>query len=763
MSRIPWSIDLALLILAAVTLAAGGACIAFGLPSFARVVWLLGALPVLFALTVSVARAVARRQAGIDVLAWLAIGLAIALDETLTAAVIALMLASGRTLERYAQDRAQREMTALLARAPRQATRFENGEWRSVAVETLVPGDRLLVRSGECVPVDGTLTDDAELDESMLTGESSIQRRRSGENACSGAVNAGAPFDMVARTTAGDSTFAGIVRMVARAQRERSPSVRLADRYAAFFVLASLLVAGIAWVLTGDVTRALAVLVVATPCPLILAVPVAIVSGMSRCSKRGILVKGGGALERLAQATILFFDKTGTLTGGRARIVAIECETDVGAAEVLRFAASLGQASGHVISDALTVAARERRIDLSPPSVVVETAGEGVTGRVGNRTVAIGKFGYVSACSAIAPWSDAFLKRVGNEGGAAVFVGVDGIMIGAIQMADQVRLETPRALRLLKREGVERLVMLTGDRRDIAQAVGELLGVTDVRAEQTPTDKLVAIQAARKEGVTIMVGDGVNDAPALAAADVGIAMGARGAAASSEAADVVLLVDRLDRLVDAIRIARRSRRIALESVVAGMSLSVVAMMVAAAGFLQPIVGAVIQEVIDVVVIVNALRVSLVRPRPTNARLDDADVERLRREHTALSPLLDQIRDLADRLPRLSGAAIASELVQMIDSLDERLLPHERADDRDVYARLAPLLGGEDPLAAMSGAHREIFKMVRSLRQMVADLPRDGTNAMQVQAIQRLLYGLEAIVRLHCAQEEELFHAVGADA
>ncbi|MCR4466833.1 heavy metal translocating P-type ATPase [Burkholderia sp. SCN-KJ] len=763
MSRIHWSIDLVLLVLAAVTLAAGGVCVAFDLPSFARVVWLVGALPVLLALTVSVARAVARRQAGIDVLAWLAIGLAIALDETLTAAVIALMLASGRTLERYAQDRARREMTALLGRAPRQATRFENGEWRSVGVETLVPGDRLLVRSGEFVPVDGTLTDDAELDESMLTGESSTQRRRSGESACSGVVNAGAPFEMVARTTAGDSTFAGIVCLVARAQRERSPSVRLADRYAAFFVLASLLVAGIAWLLAGDVARALAVLVVSTPCPLILAVPVAIVSGMSRCSKRGILVKGGGALERLAQATILFFDKTGTLTGGRARIVAIECGADVGTDDVLHFAASLAQASGHVISDALTVAARERRITLSPPSVVVETAGEGVTGRVDGRTVAIGKFGYVRACSTAAPWSDAFLKRVGNEGGAAVFVGVDGVMIGAIQMADQVRLETPRALRLLKREGVARLVMLTGDRRDIAQAVGELLGVTDVRAEQTPTDKLAAIQAARKEGVTIMVGDGVNDAPALAAADVGIAMGARGAAASSEAADVVLLVDRLDRLVDAMRIARRARRIALESVVAGMSLSIVAMTIAAAGLLPPIAGAVIQEVIDVAVIVNALRVLLVRPRPTDARLADVDVEQLKREHAALSPLLDQIRDLADRLPHLSGAAIAGELVRLIDSLDERLLPHERADDRDVYARLAPLLGGEDPLAAMSGAHREIFRMVRSLRQMVADLPGDAANATQVQAIQRLLYGLEAIVRLHCAQEEELFHAVGADA
>lgn len=763
MSRIRWSTDLVLLVVAGVALAAGGVCVAFGLPSFARVVWLLGTLPVLLALTVSLAKAVAKRQAGIDVLAWLAIGLAIALDETLTAAVIALMLASGRALEQYAQNRAQREMTALLGRVPLQATRFENGEWRSVAPETIRPGDRLLVRSGECVPVDGTLTDDAELDESMLTGESSTQRRRSGESACSGVVNAGAPFEMVARTMAGDSTFAGIVRMVERAQHERSPSVRLADRYAAFFVLAALLVAGMSWLLTGDVARALAVLVVATPCPLILAVPVAIVSGMSRCSKRGILVKDGGALERLAQATILFFDKTGTLTGGRARIVAIECGTDVGTENVLRFAASLAQASGHVISDALTVAARERRINLSLPSVVMETAGEGVTGRVDDRTVVIGKFGYVSACSAVALWSDAFLKRVGNEGGAAVFVGVDGVMIGAIQMADQVRLEAPRALRLLKREGVERLIMLTGDRRDIAQAVGELLGVTDVRAEQTPTDKLAAVQAARKEGVTIMVGDGVNDAPALAAADVGIAMGARGAAASSEAADVVLLVDRLDRLVDAMRIARRSRRIALESVVAGMSLSVVAMTIAAAGFLQPIAGAVIQEVIDVVVIVNALRVLLVRPRLTNAGLADVDVEQLKREHTALSPLLDQIRDLADRLPQLSGATLTRELGQVIDSLEERLLPHERTDDLDVYARLAPLLGGEDPLAAMSGAHREIFRMVRSLRQMAVDLPRDGTNTTQVHTIQRLLYGLEAIVRLHCAQEEELFHAVGGDA
>lgn len=415
-----------------------------------------------------------------------------------------------------------------------------------------------------------------------------------------------------------------------------------------------------------------------------------------------------------------------------------------------------------MISDALTVAARERGVGLSAPSAVLETPGEGVTGSVDGHTVTIGKFSFVAACSTPAPWSDAFVARVGGQGGAAVFVGVDGAMIGAIELADELRLETPRALRLLKREGVERLVMLTGDRRDIALAVGELLGVTDVRAEQTPTDKLAAIQSARKDGVTIMVGDGVNDAPALAAADVGIAMGARGAAASSEAADVVLLVDRLDRLVDAIRIARRARRIALESVVAGMSLSALAMAVAAAGLLPPIAGAVIQEVIDVVVIVNALRVLLVRAKPSEARPSGLDVEQLKREHAALSPLLDQLRDLADRIPGLPAATIASESARLIGVLDARLLPHERADDRDVYARLAPLLGGEDPLAAMSGAHREIFRMVRALRQMVADLPREHADAAGAQAIQRTLYGLEAIVRLHCAQEEELFHAVGAD-
>ncbi len=773
MPRFSLPVDFVLLIASAVTMVAGAVLAAVGMSAGADRLWLAGALPVMLALTVTIAKAMLRRQPGVDILAWLAIGLALVLRETLTAAVIALMVASGRALERYASNRAKREMTALLSRAPRTAVRFEDGQWREVALDDVCPGDRLLVRGGAFVPVDGSLTGIAEVDESMLTGEAAVRRRSAGETVCSGVVNAGAPFEMIASAAARESTLAGIVRMVQSAQRERGPAVRLADRYAAYFVLASLLLAGAGWLAAGNVARALAVLVVATPCPLILAVPVAIVSGMSRCAKRGVLVKGGGALERLAQASILFFDKTGTLTGGRARLVSIDCAPDVQTDSVLRWAASLAQASGHLISEALTIAARERNVALLPPVSVEETPGAGLTGKVDGRTVTIGGFAYVAARAAAGPWSERFLSDMAYEEGAAVFVALDGIMIGAIRMADQLRLETPRALRLLKREGIHRLVMLTGDRRDVADTVGALLGVTQVQAEQTPADKLHAVEAARAEGVVIMVGDGVNDAPALAAADVGVAMGARGAAASSEAADVVLLVDRLDRLVDAIRIARRSRRIAVESVSAGMGLSIAAMIVATFGYLPPIAGAVLQEAIDVIVIVNALRASLAsRSSVASAtslagsagigEFAQVDIDQLKTEHAALAPVLKQIRDLADGLPHLPGAAVAKALSVLSDSLDRQLIPHERSDDADVYPRLAPLLGGEDPLAAMSGAHREIFRMTRLLKQMTANMPSDGPDLRRMQEVQRLLYGLEAIVRLHCAQEEELFHAVRAE-
>jgi heavy metal translocating P-type ATPase len=762
MQRVLRSIDLALLLVAALSLIVGLIFAALGRRAIADASWTLGALPVGLALLVSIVQALRRREVGADVLALLAIGFALTLGESLTAAVIALMLASGHALENYAQQRARREMTALLARAPRDANRFESGEWRHVQLDVVQPGDRLLVRSGEFVPVDGTLGNHAQLDESALTGESQVQPRAPGEAVRSGGVNAGAAFEMVAAATARDSTFAGIVRMVESAQRERSPSARLADRYALLFIPVTLGVAGASWLLSGDVVRALAVLVAATPCPLILAVPVAIVSGISRCAKRGVLVKGGGALERLAQATILFFDKTGTLTGGHARLVAVESEPGTTADEVLRWAASLAQASAHVISEAVTVAARERKLSLALPCKVAERPGAGLKGEVEGRGVAIGSFDYVSTVASPAPWSAAFLQRVAHEGASAVFVGVDGSMIGAIHLADQIRLETPRALRLLRQEGIGRLVMLTGDRREVAETIGAMLGVTEVRSEQTPADKLTAIQAARGQGTVVMVGDGINDAPALAAADVGVAMGARGAGASSEAADIVLLVDRLDRLIEALRVARRTRQIAVQSVAAGMALSFAAMAAAAFGYLPPLLGAMLQEVIDVAVICNALRALRAPPKQRLGRLPRDHADRLKAAHVELEPVVEQIRKLADALPWLPRASIAAALASVNESLARQLVPHEQCDDTEIYPDLARLLGGEDPMGAMSATHAEIFRIARLLEQMTADMPTEGPDAATVQEFQRLLYGLDAIVRLHCAQEDQLFHALGED-
>ncbi len=426
----------------------------------------------------------------------------------------------------------------------------------------------------------------------------------------------------------------------------------------------------------------------------------------------------------------------------------------------MRLAASLAQASDHVISEAVTLAARERRLALGLPAHVVEQPGAGVTGTVEGRIIAIGSFAYVSTGAAPSAWSRAFLRRVASEGASAVFVSVDGAMAGAIQLADQIRMETPRALRLLRQEGIERLVMITGDRRDVAETVGATLGVAEVMAEQSPADKLTAIRAAREQGTVVMVGDGINDAPALAAADVGVAMGARGAAASSEAADIVLLVDRLDRLVEALRIARQTRRIAVQSVVAGMALSIAAMSVAAAGYLPPLPGAMLQELIDAAVIVNALRVLRIRASSTTGRLARDDADRLKAGHAELNPVVEAIRKLADALPRLPRESIAAELAAMNALLIQRLVPHERHDDVEVYPDMARLLGGDDPMAAMSGMHHEIFRIVRQLEWMTSDIPGEGPDMRGIQEFQRLLYGLDAIVRLHCAQEDELFHVLG---
>ncbi len=749
----------ALLGLAAAGLAGGAVAWLAGAPGWADRVWAGATLPVLVVVLAGMARDLVKGELGVDLIAVLSMAGALLLDQMLAGVVIALMVAGGGALEDFAQQRARRELHRLLARAPATANRHADGAITQVALAEVRPGDRLLVRAGEAVPVDGLIVSGtAVLDELALTGEALPVSRQPGERARSGTVNAGDPFDLRASTTAEQSTYAGIVRLVQAAQAEKAPFVRLADRYALLFVPLALAIAGAAWWASGDPVRALAVLVVATPCPLILAAPVAIVAGISRAARDGILVKGGGALETLARGKVLLFDKTGTLTSGRARLAGIETDGDVAGEELLRLAASLDQASQHVIAEALVGAARERGLVLAVPMDVREEPGAGLEGTVDGRRVALGSYTWICERTGPAAWSDHVLRRMTYEGTTSVFVAIEGVLRGALLFGDDIRTDTPKALRRLREAGITRMVMVTGDRSDVAEAIGAALGIDSVLAERSPEDKVAAVLAERGAAVTLMVGDGVNDAPALAAADVGIAMGARGGGASAEAADVVLLVDRLDRLADALRIARRARSIALQSVLAGMGLSLAAMVVAAFGWLVPVAGALLQEAIDVAVILNALR-ALGRGERRPPTLPGAVSERLQAEHQALQPLLDRIRTLAERLDALPAADARTELCEVDRLLREDLLPHEQREEADLYPTVAGLMGGRDPMAAMSRTHREIIHLVGVYSRLVGDWPGEGPDPVLIGDLRRLLFGLEAILRLHLAQEDEIFDTV----
>ncbi|WP_431272695.1 heavy metal translocating P-type ATPase [Dankookia sp. P2] len=409
---------------------------------------------------------------------------------------------------------------------------------------------------------------------------------------------------MQAEQTAGDSTLAGIIRLVEQAQASRAPMARLADRWALGFLGVTLLIVGAAWLVSADPRRALAVLVVATPCPLILAVPVALIAGLSRAARAGVLVKSGAALELLGRVRVLLLDKTGTLTEGRVRLLETRPAGNMAPAELLRLAASLDQVSGHPVAIGLVEAARSAGLVLTIPEAVREEAGSGIAGRVGGRAVALGGAGFVAAHG----WPDAGTAKDAQAPGALrVCVTVDGAPAGLLVLADPLRQDAAAMLATARAAGILRIVLLSGDRASVAEAVGARLGVDAVLAERSPAEKVAAVLREKPAGPVLMLGDGVNDAPALAAADIGVAMGARGAAASAEAADAVVLVDRIDRLAEAMRIARRVRGIALQGVVAGIGLSVLGMLAAAAGWLTPVQGAVLQEAIDVAVILDPLR------------------------------------------------------------------------------------------------------------------------------------------------------------
>ncbi len=568
--------------------------------------WALGTIPVLLALFVQIIGSLRRGDIGLDVVAALSMSAALVFGETLAGNVVALMYAGGQLLESFAEGQARREMTALLGRVAFTAMRYRDHALEEVPIVTIRQGDRLLIRQGEVLPVDGHIVDGvAVLDLSALTGESIPKSLTRGGEVLSGSTLVGAPFDLIASRPASESTYARIVRLVEAAQASKSPMARLADRYAIGFLVLTVSIAAIAWAVSNDPIRALAVLVVATPCPLILAVPVAIISGMSRAAKSGALVKDGAALEALARVQTAILDKTGTLTEGRPAITEIRTRYGFSDNDVLGLAASLDQASAHVVATTLIQAATEAGLTLLPPSDITEVPGLGIEGTVGGRRVAIGGDTYVRNRSS----GDG--QMVGGldppPGVMSVAVAVDGVVAGVILLQDQLREDARSTLDALRAAGIERIVLASGDMDHIAQAVGQSLGVDEIQGDLTPEGKVAAVRREAATRQVMMVGDGVNDAPALAAADVGVAMGARGAAASSEAAGVVLLVDQLLPLARALDIARRTRGIALQSVFVGLGLSVSGMVVAAFGYLPPVQGALMQEAIDVVVILNALR------------------------------------------------------------------------------------------------------------------------------------------------------------
>ena len=525
-----------------------------GEPGVAGHIWAAAAVPVVVALAISILRDLRMGRVGVDAIALVSMSAALALGESLAAVVIAIMYSGGNVLEDFARGRAQRDLRALTDRTPRFAHRKVGERMEDIPVDQVAIGEELLVRAGELLPVDGILLDaSASIDESAVTGEPLPELRRHGDLLRSGTVNAGEVFRFRASALASQSTYAGIVRMVEAAQTAKAPFMRMADRFAIFLLPATLIVALGAWYLAGDPIRALAVLVVATPCPLILAAPVAFIGGVSRAARAGVLMKGSTALEALAQVRTAIFDKTGTLTSGGADLIEIAAAPGRRGDEVLGLLASLEQASHHVIADSVLKLARERALVLSHPEDVREFRGAGLEGRINGARVLAGSRALVLGTQPLPEWAERSAIRYWNQPVLMVYLAVDGRLVGILTFGDSLRADASKALASLRAAGIARVVMLTGDDAATAKRIGDVLNLDLVLADASPADKVTTVTAEKACAPTMMVGDGINDAPALAAATVGVAMGARGATASSEAADIIILTDRLQPVAQAVR------------------------------------------------------------------------------------------------------------------------------------------------------------------------------------------------------------------
>lgn len=545
-----------------------------------------------------------------DLVAMLAIVAALLLGEPVAGLIVVLMQTGGETLERYAEGRASQAVRELEAAAPRLAHRLGAGSVvEDVAAEAVIVGDELLVRPGELIPCDGVvLTGRSHVDAARLTGEPVPVSAAPGAALLSGSLNLDGPLTLRATALARESQYARIVELVRTAQESKSPLQRLADRYAVWFTPFTLLVCAGAYFLTRDPVRVLAVLVVATPCPLILATPVAVVGGISRAARRGIIFRHGSAIEQLGRISVAVFDKTGTLTIGRPRVSHVHAASPFTPEEVLRLAGAVEHGSGHLLARTLTEEVAARGIVAPEAREIVESPGEGVTGQVESRWVTIGGWSFVVRRH---PEAEAGLRAAlerAPHGGLRAYVAVDGHGAGVIEYADQVRPEVHGMLDTLHRLGVRRTVLLSGDNQVNARAVGLEVGVDEAHGDLLPDQKVAFVRRLVKEGERVlMLGDGTNDAPALSSATVGIALASGGGGITAEAADAVILADDPSRVAEAIAISRRTLRLARQSIWAGLGLSGIAMGFAAAGMIPPIVGALLQEVIDVAVILNALR------------------------------------------------------------------------------------------------------------------------------------------------------------
>ncbi|MCR1880874.1 heavy metal translocating P-type ATPase [Ligilactobacillus murinus] len=535
---------------------------------------------------------------GVDLLAITAVAATLAVGQYWAAMIVLIMLVGGDSLEDYASKKAHTELKALLDNSPQTAHKVVADKLIDIKVDEANIGDQLVVKPGETVPVDGHIIKGSSMfDESSLTGESRPITKNVSDTVYSGSINGDSAITMTVDKLAKDSQYQRLIQLVKQADSTPAHFVRMADRYAVPFTGIAFVIAGIAWFVSKDPVRFAEVLVVASPCPLILAAPVALVSGMSRSSRNGIVVKTGSVLEKMATAKTAAFDKTGTITSGRLFVDQIKPVAGTTKEELLSYAASAEQSSGHILARSLLNYAVKHDVNLLEVQQLSEVTGNGVTAQIAGQTIKVGKASFVAPTAQVAETTQ-----------TCVYISLNDRYIGTITFIDKLRFEAAQTMQTLRDHGVKHLMMLTGDQQAIAQTIAKEVGIDDVRAKLLPEEKIKALKAVpESEHPVIMVGDGVNDAPSLTVADVGIAMGAHGATAASESADVVILKDDLLKVAKAVEIAQDTLRIARQAVLIGIFICVFLMLVASTGFIPAIVGAMFQEVIDTVSILWGLR------------------------------------------------------------------------------------------------------------------------------------------------------------